>query len=55
MNCYKIKLAPLAFILDKAGGLASNGSVPIMDLKPTSHDTTAQVFMGSILEVKKVE
>jgi fructose-1,6-bisphosphatase len=51
----RYQLAPLALILDKAGWLASNGSVPILDLKPTSHNVTSQVFIGSIEEVKMVE
>ena len=48
-------LTPLAFVLEKSGGLASNGSVPILDLKPRNHSNTSQVFMGSKGEVKRVE
>ena len=49
------QLAPFAFLLEKAGGLASNGSVPILDLKASSHEVTSQVFMGSLGEVNNVQ
>ena len=49
------QLTPLAFMVEKGGGLASNGSVPILNLKPRNHMNTSQVFMGSREEVKIVE
>lgn len=45
---------PMAFIMEKAGGLASTGTQPILDVQPkTIHDRTP-VFLGSKLDVEEV-
>ena len=38
---------PMAYIMENAGGLASNGSIPILDVQPTSLHERVPVFLGS--------
>ena len=45
---------PMAFLVEQAGGMATNGSARIMDLAPSQlHERTA-VFLGSKNEVQRV-
>lgn len=46
---------PMAFIAEQAGGKASNGFVPILDLKPTELHQRVPFFCGSKLMVDKAE
>ncbi len=46
---------PLAFIVEAAGGRASNGSVDILDLVPTDHHERTPLFIGNIDNVDAVE
>ena len=39
--------APLAFVVAEAGGAASNGHLPIMDLQPTELHQRTPLFIGS--------
>jgi fructose-1,6-bisphosphatase I len=41
------KCSPLAFIMEQAGGQASNGSTRILDVIPTHIHQTTPVYMGS--------
>jgi len=41
------RLAPLAFLLKQAGGAASNGSVPLLDLEPQTYKLTSPSILGS--------
>ncbi|MDD4052777.1 MAG: fructose-1,6-bisphosphatase [candidate division Zixibacteria bacterium] len=41
------ELAPLSFIAEQAGGLAIDGSRPILDLKPDSLHQRSPVYIGS--------
>jgi len=41
------ELNPLAFLMERAGGSASDGRQPILDLKPTDQHERAPVFMGN--------
>ena len=47
--------APMAFIMEQAGGLASTGDRPILDIEPTSLHQRTPVFMGSVQEVQALE
>lgn len=38
---------PMAFLMEAAGGLASNGSMDILDIKPTELHQRAPIFIGS--------
>lgn len=38
---------PLAFIMEQAGGVASNGKIPILDIQPQSIHQRTPVFLGS--------
>ncbi len=42
---------PLAFIVEQAGGLASNGSVRILDVEPTELHQRTPLFIGSKSDV----
>ena len=47
--------APLAFIAEQAGGLASDGRARILDLKPTSLHQRTPLYLGSAQDVKECE
>jgi fructose-1,6-bisphosphatase I len=47
------ELNPMAFLMEQAGGAASNGRIPILDIKPESLDQRAPVFIGSPEDVSK--
>lgn len=46
---------PMAFLAEQAGGKASDGFTPVMDLKPTSLHMRAPFFCGSFNMVVKAE
>jgi len=46
---------PMSFIAEQAGGKASNGFMPILDLKPTELHQRVPFFCGSKLMVDKAE
>jgi len=46
---------PMAYIIEAAGGRASNGKQRILELKPTSLHERTPVFIGSEYDVKMVE
>lgn len=45
---------PMAFIVQQAGGLASNGTVNILDLVPEKIHQRSPIFLGSAEDVKDV-
>lgn len=45
---------PMAYILTQAGGLASNGTIPILDVQPESIHQRCPIFLGSSDDVKDV-
>lgn len=45
---------PMAFIIEKAGGLASNGKIPILDIQPKTIHERTPVFLGSKDDVKEI-
>lgn len=47
--------APLAFIAEQAGGAASDGQQPIMDLVPTALHQRTPLFLGSAEDVAECE
>lgn len=46
---------PMAFILEAAGGAASNGEIPILDLKPQALQERCPIYIGSKAEVERAE
>ena len=46
---------PLAFIIEQAGGKASNGHVRILDIQPQSLHQRTPVFIGNKAMVDQVE
>lgn len=47
------ELNPMAFLVEQAGGAATNGCVPILDLKPESLDQRAPIYIGCAEDVAK--
>ena len=47
------ELNPMAFLLEHAGGAASNGKIPILDVKPESLDQREPVYIGCMEDVNK--
>jgi fructose-1,6-bisphosphatase I len=45
---------PMAFIVEQAGGAATDGAAPILDLKPKSLHQRIAVVLGSRNEVERV-
>ena len=44
----------MAFIMENAGGLASTGTMPILDIQPTKIHERCPVFLGSADEVNEI-
>lgn len=40
--------------MSQAGGLASNGKIPILDIQPTSLHERSPIFLGSKEDVEEV-
>lgn len=49
------ELNPMAFLVEQAGGAASNGSMPILDIEPDGIDMCAPVFIGCCEDVATAE
>jgi fructose-1,6-bisphosphatase I len=47
--------APIAYLLEQAGGAASNGVSPILDIIPTEVHQRAPFFGGSAENVRDLE
>ena len=47
------ELNPMAYLIEQAGGAATNGKVPILDLKPESLDQRAPIYIGCTEDVNK--
>ena len=46
---------PMAYIIEKANGIATNGYVNLTDIKPSNLHSRVPVFMGSPFEMKKLK
>ncbi len=44
---------PMAFLIENAGGAATNGKMPILDIKPESLDQRAPIYIGCVEDVNK--
>ncbi len=42
----------MSFVIEQAGGLASDGKVPVLDKLPVSIHERSQVILGSKLDVQ---
>lgn len=47
------ELNPMAYLVEQAGGAATNGNRPILDLKPESLDQRAPIYIGCVEDVNK--
>jgi fructose-1,6-bisphosphatase I len=47
------ELNPMAYLIENAGGAATNGTIPILDIKPASLDQRAPVYIGCADDVSK--
>ena len=45
---------PMAYVIEKAGGMATTGHIPILDVQPTNIHERVPVFMGSSDDVQDV-
>lgn len=45
---------PMAYIIEKAGGLATTGQIPILDHQPTKIHERVPVFLGSREDVQEL-
>lgn len=45
---------PMAYIIEKAGGLATTGHIPILDHQPTKIHERVPVFLGSRDDVQEL-
>jgi fructose-1,6-bisphosphatase I len=47
------ELNPMAYLIENAGGAASNGRIPILDLEPEGLDQRAPVYIGCSEDVER--
>ena len=47
------ELQPMAFLVEQAGGMATNGIENILDITPKSLDQRSPIYIGSKYEVEK--
>ncbi|MGD0844536.1 MAG: class 1 fructose-bisphosphatase [Geobacteraceae bacterium] len=47
------ELNPMAYLIENAGGAATNGKVPILDIKPECLDQRAPIYIGCADDVNK--
>jgi len=47
------ELNPMAYLIENAGGAATDGKTPILDLKPESLDQRAPIYIGCVEDVNK--
>jgi fructose-1,6-bisphosphatase I len=47
--------APLAYIVDQAGGYASDGEGPVLRREPRSLHERVPLFLGSLVDVQFIE
>jgi fructose-1,6-bisphosphatase I len=47
------ELNPMAYLIENAGGAATDGTIPILDIKPASLDQRAPVYIGCADDVTK--
>lgn len=45
---------PMAYIIEEAGGVASNGKIPILDVQPTGLHQRSPIFLGSKDDVNEL-
>jgi fructose-1,6-bisphosphatase I len=45
---------PMSFIMEQAGGLASNGTIPVLDIQPVKLHERSPIFLGSKDDVNDV-
>jgi len=45
---------PMAYIIEKAGGIATTGKMPILDVQPKSIHERVPIFLGSKTEVQEI-
>jgi len=44
----------MAHIIENAGGIASNGKIPILDIQPKAIHERAPIFLGSKDDVQEI-
>lgn len=46
---------PIAFLAEQAGGMATDGEKPILEIEPTSLHQRVPLYVGSRYEIEKLE
>lgn len=52
---YLYEVAPVAFLVEKAGGLSSNGEMSVLDIKVNGFTQKEDIIIGSKEEVQRVD
>jgi fructose-1,6-bisphosphatase I len=47
------ELNPMAYLIEQAGGAASNGTMPILDIVPQGLDQRAPIYIGCVEDVNR--
>ena len=47
------ELNPMAFLIEHAGGAATNGRIPILDIKPEGLDQRSPIYIGCVEDVNR--
>nr|AZL94286.1 sedoheptulose-1,7-bisphosphatase [Cardiosporidium cionae] len=47
--------APIAFLIEKAGGMATDGHIPILDLVVDGYEMRTPVYLGSKSDIERVD
>ncbi|MDO9514679.1 MAG: hypothetical protein Q7J01_01080, partial [Syntrophales bacterium] len=50
-----LELQPMAFLVEQAGGMATDGTQRILSIQPKALDQRCPIYMGSTYEVEKAK
>lgn len=45
---------PMAYIMEQAGGMATNGKIPILDIQPTEIHQRSPIYLGSTTDINEI-
>ncbi|CAL4104076.1 unnamed protein product, partial [Meganyctiphanes norvegica] len=45
---------PMAYIMEQAGGMATNGKIPILDVQPTEIHQRSPIYLGSTTDINEI-
>lgn len=47
--------APISYLIEQAGGLSSNGTISVLDIKVNGYTQKCDIIIGSRADVERVE